>query len=760
MSALHLLPSHGSERSVSPSPSSPSSSPSRLQSQQSLCPSWESGRCSRGSQCKYLHLGNFSAAPPLVTSNTFPSFPAQSSSASSSSSPSSSALLSSQLYNSLFSSSSASPVSSYSHSLAFELEELQLDGPASSMNSVSNSKYSQQQQQYPQYPQQHRQQYEGGRQQQQHHDYGSSSSTHGSGGGNGFNSLMMAGMGMQALGFGMMHAGGGYAHHNGSLGGVKKECWDWLAGRCTRGVMCKYAHANQQLSMQAARAAGGASGMAGLKLGQNDNVCHQWTRSGQCQYGDVCKFAHVTQQMPAAFASRQQHQLGASDYAADDEHPTYPAFSAAAPLSSAFASSSASAISSSSSQFLYTKESAPTSGSSSSSGSPPPLVFRDSRLGLDTEVCRFYAKHTRCKYSNACKFVHVHHGAVGGVQVSGVNVTIGELQRLCALHLPAAIVGMGAASLSSMGVMGSKSSSNGLLLGGGAGGGGQQQQQQLLSQTASAASAGADGQGSGGYEKEYGAFDRESREMKAVRELKAQQRRLGGLLVNGSGGSPTSSASAPSSASSSPQSFRDPLAIQTTKSTPTLGGGLNGSISPSLLQLSQQRQSTESKTIGSSGSSTGYMSPLTFPAPSPAAASSFRLSSAEAAGSASVSSFASASAASFQSARSVTRPALSFHQQSSSSDLTDFHLPLSSSSAAYLDDDAMLIAGSTYAALSGSGALADEADADTWCRRQDSSSSSHDGSSPLLCHHCAIKGSVYHDSYSNLCDDCYTALLR
>ena len=762
LSALHLPSSHGSERSVSPSPPSPSSSPSRLHSQQSLCSSWEQGRCTRGSQCQYLHLGNYSAAPPLVTSSTFPSFPVFSSSASSSSSPSSSGAFSSQLYNSLFSSSAASPVSSYAQQQAFDaLDELQLDGGASS---VSSSKYPQQQQHYPQYPQQHRQQYDGGRQQQpqQQHDahYGSSN-----GSGNGLNSLMLGSMGMQALSFGMMH-GGGYAHHSGGLGGgVKKECWDWLAGRCTRGVMCKYAHANQQqLSMQAAGAGGGVGGLSGLKLGQNDNVCHQWTRSGQCQYGDVCKFAHVTQQMgPGAFASRQQHQLGASDYAAEDEHPTYPSFSAATPLSSALGSSTSSAVSSSSSShFLFHKDSSAAPNSSSSSGSSPPLVFRDSRLGLDTEVCRFYAKHTRCKYSSACKFVHVHHGAVGGMQVSGVNVTIGELQRLCALHVPAAILALGGAPLSGLGLMGGKSSSSSSLSLGAGGG------QQLVGQTAAAASGAAGSQGSSGYGKEYAAFDRESRElremgeMKGLRELKAQQRRLGSLLLNGSAASPTSSASAPASASSSPQSFRDPLAIQTTKSTPTLGGGLNGSISPSLLQLSQQRQSTDSKTIGSS-SSTGYMSPLTFPAASPAAAASLRHSSAESAASGSGSSFpSSTSASSFQLARPVARSALSFHQQSASSDLTDFHLPPSSTSAGYLDDDdAMLIAGSTYAALNGSGALADEADADTRRLRQDSSSSPHDGSSSQLrCHHCAIKGSVYHDSYSNLCDDCYTALLR
>ena len=504
----------------------------------------------------------------------------------------------------------------------------------------------------------------------------------------------------------------------------RKECWDWLAGRCTRGSTCKYTHANA--------GAGGVvhQGMAGGARGGHDNVCHQWTRAGQCQYGDVCKFAHIS---PLQQQQQQQGVGGAMAYARQQ------------PSQSEYGAGDVDEYSqgSTGSPLLFFKE-------QSTSASSPPILFRDARLGLDTEVCRFYAKHSRCKYSNACKFVHVHHGG-GGMQVSGVNVTIGELHRLCALHGPG-----GMSMVMQMGGAGAVAAMSGMRAKSGPGG----------------------GPGVLGYDKEYATMEREAREMrelKELRDLQAQRDRAHGL---------GSSASSPTG----PSSFRDLPATTSTRSTPTLGGGLNGTLSPSLLHLSGMRQGVEGKAVGGSlGGGSGYPSPLSFPSSSPSSSSSlssvfpssFRVTSAESASNSpsvatSTTSAFSSSPPSFSQPRPIIRSSLSFTHHTSA-DLSDY------STADYLndDDDALLISGSTFAALNGSGTLASrmmggggyagyEDATPTPSPPPQASRGSADlrqnggftGSSPVACQHCGVNKSAYHNAYSHLCEGCYTSLLR
>ena len=496
---------------------------------------------------------------------------------------------------------------------------------------------------------------------------------------------------------GLTFYGPGSASNNGTQ---RKECWDWLAGRCQRGAMCKYMHAGLGgLSNGAVNGAGnGNSGNGGGSgsVGMNDNVCHQWARAGQCQYGDVCKFAHISNFPLPPHTQRQQPLSQQSNDYADDDYPTHPSM---LPTSSA-------------NTFLYM----------STAASAPPILFRDSRLGLDTEVCRFYAKHSRCKYSNACKFVHIHHGQ-GGVQVSGVTVTIAELQRLCALHGPGGIASM--AGMSNGGGNGMVGKSNTVAIGGGA---------------------------VGGYDKKTVlALEKEVRELRELKELhdREQRSQVGQqnqspveryhpLLPSNSFSSTFSSSSSSPIPQSSPAfSFASTTTHLTSsnKSTPPLGGGLNGSFSPSLLHLNGSRQVTDNKAVGS---------PLAFSSLNGSVFSSFQLSSAEA-----VSPSGITTSSLFYS-HSGPRSSL-MTSASSAAELA------AADAAADADDDSQLITGSTYAALSGSGALMKGRSGRGGV---DDLSGVVGVTSGVVCDHCGTNGSVWRDSYSNLCDECYTSLLR
>ena len=669
-----------------PSPASSSSSTSSLPQQQ-LCTSWEQGRCLRGTQCKYLHLSAPSSAPSLsaptaslISSNTFPGFPTSTSS--------------SHLF-SLTSSSPSPPTSSHSPtplhpnfslSLA-DLDDYPLDskallrrGPMQSLtNRMAGLSF-----------------------------YNNGAVGGGMGGMNGMN--------------GMNGMGGG--------GGQRKECWDWLAGRCQRGAMCKYMHAGVG-GMTGNGAMNGSNGVGGAgNNGMNDNVCHQWARAGQCQYGDVCKFAHISN-FPLPPHSQQRPPLTqqqTNDYTDDDGNNYLPPHTHHNP---SLIPSTNNPVSQQS-NFPYL----------STAASAPPILFRDARLGLDTEVCRFYAKHSRCKYSNACKFVHIHHGQ-GGVQVSGVTVTIAELQRLCALHGPGGIASMGGGGGGGMG-------------GGMGNGHGNGNGHGMAGKMGGMGGMGGMGNGGGvvgGYDKKaVMALEKEVRELRELKELHDREQRSQAaqqhqsaaeryhpLLPSNSFSSTFSSSSSSPIPQSSPAfSFASTLSTSTTptthlassnKSTPPLGGGLGGSFSPSLLHLNGTRQASTDN-----GSNKAVGSPLAaFPSMSSLSSvgggfGSFQLSSAEVGNGGAASLFYSHSSGRGSFASTA----------SSAAELA----------AVDADEDSQLIAGSTYAALSGSGALAKG--------RNDMGGVS----SGVVCDHCGMNGSVWRDSYSSLCDECHTSLLR
>ena len=492
-----------------------------------------------------------------------------------------------------------------------------------------------------------------------------------------------------------------------SNGTQRKECWDWLAGRCQRGAMCKYMHAGMG-------AVGGSGGVAGSGSsvggggsgGMNDNVCHQWARAGQCQYGDVCKFAHISNYPLPPHGTQQRHTLPqqqTNDYT--DDNNDY--------LNHQHTSSS-SLLPTPTHNYPYL----------STAPSAPPILFRDSRLGLDTEVCRFYAKHSRCKYSNACKFVHIHHGQ-GGVQVSGVTVTIAELQRLCALHGPGGFASMAGMSNGGGGVGGSMNGKVGVMGGGVV----------------------------GGYDKKaVMALEKEVRELRELKELhdreqRSQQQqhqspveRYHPLLPSNSFSSTFSSSSSSPVPQSSPAfSFASTATHLTSsnKSTPPLGGGLNGSFSPSLLHLNGSRQLTDNnKAVGS---------PLTaFSSSTASAFSSFQLASVESAMPPGVITTSSL----FYSHSGPRNSLLSSSAAASAAELA----------AADADDDSQFITGSTAHALSGSGALLTSRSVGG--RGGGGGVDELGGGSGVVCDHCGVNGSVWRDSYSNLCDECYTSLLR
>ena len=631
-SSSHLLAS--SERP--PSPSSTGSSTHSSLPQQQLCTSWEQGRCLRGTQCKYLHLSAPSSAPSphshspsasLISSNTFPSFPASSSSHSYSLHSSSPSPTSSPLQ----------PMQPYA---ASDYDEYSLDQKALRRS--------------------------------------------------------IAGLTNRMANVGFYGAG---PSNNGTQ---RKECWDWLAGRCQRGSMCKYMHAGMGGlaggAMSGNGSVGGGVGGGSGMTDNNNNVCHQWARAGQCQYGDVCKFAHISNYAlpPHSHSNSPRPAMSqqSNDYADDADYLAHSNMPLASPPNYAYMSTTASA---------------------------PPILFRDSRLGLDTEVCRFFAKHSRCKYSNACKFVHIHHGQ-GGVQVSGVTVTIAELQRLCALHGPGGIASMAGMSNGGGGMSGKMGAMGGGVV--------------------------------GGYDKKAVlALEKEVRELRELKELHDREQRsaVGSqhqspveryhplLPSNSFSSSFSSSSSSPVPHSSPAFSFASTATHLTSsnKSTPPLGGGLGGSFSPSLLHLNGARQlSLESnKAVGS---------PLhAFSSSSASAFSSFQLSSAEAA-----------------TQSGVTTSSLFYsHSGPSRSSLHSAASSAAELAAAEADDDS-LIAGSTYAALSGSGALMHDRGGRGDVDDLGAVSGVVGVSSGVVCDHCGTNGSVWRDSYSNLCDECYTSLLR
>ena len=481
-----------------------------------------------------------------------------------------------------------------------------------------------------------------------------------------------------------------------TLGTQRKECWDWLAGRCQRGTMCKYMHAGLG-GLAGGTMNGNGAGNVGGSNGMNDNVCHQWARAGQCQYGDVCKFAHIsnfplpphTSQRPQMTQQSQQ----SNDYSDDNDYLNH----------------SNNMLPTSTSNYPYM----------STAASAPPILFRDSRLGLDTEVCRFYAKHSRCKYSNACKFVHIHHGQ-GGVQVSGVTVTIAELQRLCALHGPGGIASMTGMSNGSGGNMNNNKM------------------------------GAVGGCVVNGYDKKAVlALEKEVRELRELKELHdreqrsqvAQQHsspieRYHPLLPSNSFSSTFSSSSSSPIPQSSPAfSFASTTQLTSSnKSTPPLGGGLNGSFSPSLLHLNGSRQLSDSnKAVGSPMNA--------FSSSTASAFSSFQLSSAES-----------------SPPSGVTTASLFYSHSAPRSALMSSATSAAEMAAADADDDSQLITGSTYAALSGSGALLKGRGG----RGDDMGAVGGvvGVTSGVVCDHCGTNGSVWRDSYSNLCDECYTSLLR
>ena len=469
--------------------------------------------------------------------------------------------------------------------------------------------------------------------------------------------------------------------------------------------MCKYMHAGMG-GLAGGAINGNGAGSVGGGTGMNDNVCHQWARAGQCQYGDVCKFAHISNfplpphSNPRPALSQQQQS---NDYPDDSDYLGHPTNMLPSPTQH--------------NNYQYM----------STAASAPPILFRDSRLGLDTEVCRFYAKHSRCKYSNACKFVHIHHGQ-GGVQVSGVTVTIAELQRLCALHGPGGI-----ASMAGMSNGGGNNGMNGKL---GAMGGG------VVN----------------GYDKKAVlALEKEVRELRELKELhdreqRSQQHmgqqqqqhqspveRYHPLLPSNSFSSTFSSSSSSPVPQSSPAfSFASTTTHLTSsnKSTPPLGGGLNGSFSPSLLHLNGSRQLSDvNKAVGSPMNA--------FSSSSASAFSSFQLSSAES-----------------PSSSGVTTSSLFYSHSGPRSSLASSAASAAELAAADAEDDSQLITGSTYAALSGSGALLKGRHGGRGVDDMGVVSGVVGVSSGVVCDHCGVNGSVWRDSYSNLCDECYTSLLR
>ncbi len=67
----------------------------------------------------------------------------------------------------------------------------------------------------------------------------------------------------------------------------KGICWDFQAGKCSRGSSCRFAHGH------GGSAAGqGGKFTKGSAKGTGKAACRQWSAKGTCSYGASCRFSH------------------------------------------------------------------------------------------------------------------------------------------------------------------------------------------------------------------------------------------------------------------------------------------------------------------------------------------------------------------------------------------------------------------------------------------------------------------------------------
>jgi hypothetical protein len=186
----------------------------------------------------------------------------------------------------------------------------------------------------------------------------------------------------------------------------KNVCWDWIAGRCERGGACKYVHQNNAQAMQlnqAERSVNSAQN-AGSSMLFGDSVCHQFQKSGRCQYGESCKFAHLAGPPTGVSVNLVGNSLNISSLSALTQPQA---------ATNGFNPTPAASFTPSSSGVLNT-----TINASPNSLSGYTFNIQNIPATINgQEVCRFYAKTGRCKYGNACKFVHINGPGLGAANL-------------------------------------------------------------------------------------------------------------------------------------------------------------------------------------------------------------------------------------------------------------------------------------------------------------------------------------------------------
>lgn len=102
-----------------------------------------------------------------------------------------------------------------------------------------------------------------------------------------------------------------YAPPAASKPGSRERCRDFLAGRCTRGVTCRFDHSKETcIEFQRGNCDRGDS----CRFAHEKEPCRDFAYRGECKFGDECKFGHESSNAKSAVPVCRDFQKGQCTY--------------------------------------------------------------------------------------------------------------------------------------------------------------------------------------------------------------------------------------------------------------------------------------------------------------------------------------------------------------------------------------------------------------------------------------------------------------